>query len=96
MSGRDPINPLFIGYFRQKFPLQLIIAEGTGNGGMPRQIFIYKVTDNAFTEEFPCIVCNMLNTQPSCQRPCIFQIFRFSTHFVKTESDSRYFIAGFL
>ena len=53
MSGRDPINPLFIGYFRQKFPLQLIIAEGTGNGGMPRQIFIYKVTDNAFTEEFP-------------------------------------------
>ena len=29
-----------------------------------------------------------------CQR--IFQVFRFSTHFVKTESDSRYFIAGFL
>ena len=64
MSGRDPINPLFIGYFRQKFPLQLIIAEGTGNGGMPRQIFIYKVTDYTFT-----LMCRGIRLRQSLNLP---------------------------
>ena len=63
---------------------------------MSRQVFIYKIANNTFTEELPRIIYNMLNTQSISQRTGIFQIFRLSIRLIKTKGNPRYFIAGLL
>ena len=63
MSCSEVINSHFIGYFLQKRPFQVVVAQGTGNRGMTCHIFVDEIVNDGFPEGVTNIVCEMGDVQ---------------------------------
>ena len=95
MSCSEVINSHFIGYFLQKRPFQVVVAQGTGNRGMTCHIFVDEIVNDGFPKvsrtsyvRWGCSDVHIKRGRPPDTQ--------YHFLFIKAEGDAGYFVSCIL
>ena len=88
VSGGNPGDALFIGDLCQQAPLQEVVAQGAGHGGVSGKVLVGEVADDVRGELPAGVMHDVLHAQPPAERAGALQVVRVALFLVEAEGDA--------